>query len=86
MQEAGGPTVVCVNLVLLKRSLVSQVITPLTGMGVVRVRIEEVSRNHQHQDFKVVVAPATGMPLLGDIGECVSPPFTVLSRGGGALL
>eukprot|EP00468_Gymnochlora_sp_CCMP2014_P008082 CAMPEP_0167756402 /NCGR_PEP_ID=MMETSP0110_2-20121227/9368_1 /TAXON_ID=629695 /ORGANISM="Gymnochlora sp., Strain CCMP2014" /LENGTH=548 /DNA_ID=CAMNT_0007642513 /DNA_START=215 /DNA_END=1864 /DNA_ORIENTATION=- len=51
------------------------------GMALLKVRIEEVSKNHQKQPFCVKVSPDTSYsPANCDIAIDVSPPITVKSK------
>ena len=53
-------------------------INPATGQTVIRVRIEEVSRNHQHQKFVIQVIPDVAIePLVADVGGVSSPAVDV---------
>jgi hypothetical protein len=52
-----------------------------TGQHVCRIRIEEVSRSHQKQNFQVLIAPDTiRYPLNNDISPCQSTPVDVMSK------
>lgn len=51
------------------------------GHAELKVRIEEVSRSHQSQDFQIKVGPATASsPLDHDVGPTLSPSVTVFSK------
>eukprot|EP00613_Pedinella_sp_CCMP2098_P037462 CAMPEP_0171808822 /NCGR_PEP_ID=MMETSP0991-20121206/76605_1 /TAXON_ID=483369 /ORGANISM="non described non described, Strain CCMP2098" /LENGTH=321 /DNA_ID=CAMNT_0012421799 /DNA_START=22 /DNA_END=983 /DNA_ORIENTATION=- len=52
-----------------------------TGKATLKVRIEEVSRSHQHQDFQIKIGPdVVKSPLDQDVGATFSPAVTVLSK------
>jgi hypothetical protein len=62
-----------------------QAIDPATGHAVLKMRINEVSRNHQHQNFQIQVVPDTATsPLSATVGGMLSPPVTVNSKRNGA--
>ena len=53
----------------------------VNGVAEIKVRIEEVSRNHQHQDFQIEIGPeVVAHPLDQDVGLDLSPSVTVLSK------
>lgn len=52
-----------------------------SGMTLLRVRINDVSKNHQRQKFSVLVRPDTSRePFLNDISPDVSKPVEVKSK------
>ena len=56
-------------------------INSATGMSEARLKITEVSRNHQHKKFVIQVIPDVAMePLTADVGGVLSPAVNVLSK------
>ncbi|CAM9764029.1 unnamed protein product, partial [Discosporangium mesarthrocarpum] len=69
------------NQEILKLSPDSKLIIDEEGKATLRVRIEEVSKNHQRQAFRVKVEPdVQEQPSAVDISSVVSKPITVLSK------
>eukprot|EP00522_Entomoneis_paludosa_P015027 CAMPEP_0172457494 /NCGR_PEP_ID=MMETSP1065-20121228/22650_1 /TAXON_ID=265537 /ORGANISM="Amphiprora paludosa, Strain CCMP125" /LENGTH=627 /DNA_ID=CAMNT_0013211281 /DNA_START=155 /DNA_END=2035 /DNA_ORIENTATION=- len=53
-------------------------IDPVTGTGKVRYRVEDVSKNHQGQNFVVRISPGKGS--IRDIAPAYTPPVSVRSK------
>jgi hypothetical protein len=52
-----------------------------SGRALLRLRIEDVSKNHQKQQFVILIAPDTQQhPLNNDISPDVCPPIEVRSK------
>eukprot|EP00550_Attheya_septentrionalis_P005488 CAMPEP_0198296388 /NCGR_PEP_ID=MMETSP1449-20131203/32261_1 /TAXON_ID=420275 /ORGANISM="Attheya septentrionalis, Strain CCMP2084" /LENGTH=770 /DNA_ID=CAMNT_0043996991 /DNA_START=353 /DNA_END=2665 /DNA_ORIENTATION=+ len=58
-----------------------QCIDQATGQTVVRFRVDDVSKNHQGQNFVLEVAPADGLDeRFPDIGPGYTPPVNIRSK------
>ncbi|CAN0030931.1 unnamed protein product, partial [Hapterophycus canaliculatus] len=69
------------NQEILKLSPDSKLVIDEHGKATLRVRIEEVSKNHQKQAFRIKVEPdVQEQPMSMDISSVVSKPITVLSK------
>ncbi|CAM9113936.1 unnamed protein product, partial [Ascophyllum nodosum] len=69
------------NQEILKLSPDSKLVIDDQGKATLRVRIEEVSKNHQKQAFRIKVEPdVQEQPTSMDISSVVSKPITVLSK------
>ena len=56
-------------------------IDPATGRCIIKIRIEEVSKNHQKQAFCIRFAPDTAYdPAAHDVAPAMSTPITILSK------
>lgn len=51
-----------------------------TGRASLRFRIDDVSKNHQGQDFRVEVAPDTRIKGFKDVAPGFSPPVSIRSK------
>jgi hypothetical protein len=70
---------VCVKQEILK--IHGAAVVGETGQSIIRVRIEEVSRSHQKQNFVIQIAPDTQRyPLNNDISPAESTPVDVMSK------
>jgi hypothetical protein len=61
-----GPSYVCID--------------PASGRATVRFRIEDVSKNHQGQDFRIEVGPEAKMKGFKDISPGFTPAVSVRSK------
>ena len=72
---------VVVNQSILKHSPDTKLQIDSTGRTYIRFRIEEVSRNHQKQSFRLKIGPDTNeYPLNNDISPVLSDCVEVLSK------
>lgn len=72
-----------INQDLLQLAPDSKLIVDESGRALVRVRINDISKNHQKQLFCVMVSPdCTNAPLLNEISPAVTEPVEVKSKRG----
>jgi hypothetical protein len=66
---------------ILKVTPDSRIFIDETGTADIRFRIEDVSKNHQNQGFRICIGPNTKLaPINADISAAISTPVSVRSK------